>query len=298
MSWMDSWSRPSKSQATPPPQYLIPGGEATPYCHSCGRIISSRKAQPAKDSKATPIKYCSARCRNNKPGKVDREIEAGFVSLLTGTEALPGAEAEQSKNKAKGKGQKKKGETRILVPCSAVENLVFGDQKDPSKVYGRKKDRAKRGVPDAKEWKSVDMVSGSEDGPAGYQDSDGGGNSTDGGMSIDLDGDVKARLSIRSGTRIRPPQGLSEVNGGVGGEKGVKERIEETDEMLEKRREGQRRAEEKEMVRCAARRGVAFGFLVSGEDGKEEKRTCEAVMLGKVVESSYAKGDWGIRWRE
>jgi len=257
----------------------------------------SRKAQPAKDSKATPVKYCSTRCRNNKPGKVDREIEAGFVSLLTGSESLPDNEAGQSKGKSKGKAQKKKGENRVLVPCSGVENLVFGDKKDPTKVYGRKKDRAKRGVPDAEEWKSVDMVSDREDGP-GYLDSDGGGNSTDGGMSIDLDGDVKARLSIRSGTRIRPPQEISDVNGGVGGEKGVKERIEETDEMLEKRREGQRRAEEREMVRCAARRGVAFGFVVSGDGETEERRMCEAVMLGKVVESSYAKGDWGIRWRE
>ena len=104
-----------------------------------------------------------------------------------------------------------------------------------------------------------------------------------------------ARLSIRSGTRIRPPQELSEVNGGVGGEKGLKERVEESDEMLKKRREGQKKADQRELVRCAARRGVAFGFVV-GEG--EERRMCEAVMQGKVVESSFAKGDWGVRWRE
>lgn len=40
MSWMDSWSRPRKSQPVPPPLYLTPGGEATPYCRSCGRVIS------------------------------------------------------------------------------------------------------------------------------------------------------------------------------------------------------------------------------------------------------------------
>jgi hypothetical protein len=39
MSWMDSWSRPSKSQATPAPYYLLPGGESTPYCKTCGRVI-------------------------------------------------------------------------------------------------------------------------------------------------------------------------------------------------------------------------------------------------------------------
>ena len=39
MSWMDSWSRPNKSQATPAPYYLLPGGESTPYCKTCGRVI-------------------------------------------------------------------------------------------------------------------------------------------------------------------------------------------------------------------------------------------------------------------
>lgn len=39
MSWMDSWSRPSKHQATPAPYYLLPGGEDTPYCKTCGRVI-------------------------------------------------------------------------------------------------------------------------------------------------------------------------------------------------------------------------------------------------------------------
>ena len=83
--------------------------------------------------------------------------------------------------------------------------------------------------------------------------------------------------------------------------------------MKAKRREGQKRAEEREMVRRAARRGCAFGFMVpEGEkrdgvgkersDGKannvEQRRKCEAVMKGSVVEASFAKGEWGIRWRE
>lgn len=93
----------------------------------------------------------------------------------------------------------------------------------------------------------------------------------------------------------RPPQEKAEVNGSIGGEKGLAEKIEETPEMLARRREGQRRAEEAEMVKAAARRGVVFGFQVS-ESG--EKRKCEAVMLGKVVEPSFAKGDWSVRWRE
>ena len=131
--------------------------------------------------------------------------------------------------------------------------------------------------------------------------------------------------------RVRPPQSQSEVNGSIGGEKGWAEKIIETPEMLQKRLEGQKRAEERESVRCAARRLCAFGVVVDGlvgggdakgkgakgkgkgkEKGKggrvgdgagddevgQERRKCEAVMSGSVVEASYAKGEWGIRWRE
>jgi len=180
-----------------------------------------------------------------------------------------------------------KGDTRILVPCTAAETLMFGDRHDPEKVFGRKKNRPRRGAPDEAEWKSVDMEDRPEPEPLGEY--------------VVVDGDMLARMSIRSGTRVRPPQEISEVNGGVGGEKGKAERIEETEEMLKKRREGQQRATEREMVRCAARRGVAFGFIIKNELGENEvgeRRKCEAVMLGKVVESSFAKGDWSIRWRE
>lgn len=144
--------------------------------------------------------------------------------------------------------------------------------------------------------------------------------------------------------RVRPAQSESEVNGSIGGEKGWAEKIEESPEMLLKRREGQKRADERELVRCAARRLCAFGVVdeggVGGEDGEDEggkgkgrskgkekekekgkgggsggrdgdgngnvdgsgrqerRKKCEALMSGKVVEASYAKGEWGIRWRE
>jgi hypothetical protein len=112
------------------------------------------------------------------------------------------------------------------------------------------------------------------------------------------------------GGKVRPPQTKSDVNGSVGGEKGWAERSEETEDMKAKRKEGQRRAEEKEMVKRAARRGCAFGFVVQGENSRdtpfksdakvdgEVRKKCEAVMKGVAVEASFAKGEWGIRWRE
>ncbi|KAF4536250.1 hypothetical protein BFW01_g1424 [Lasiodiplodia theobromae] len=308
MSWMDSWSRPSKWQATSPPLYLLPGGEATPYCRSCGRVISHRKSHN-KEATNTPAKYCSSRCRNQKPGKLDRQIEDIFVKSLNGEEdsldTEGGAAGVRPKEKA---SKKKKGESRILVSCDAVEKSVFGDHFDPEKVYGRRRNRARRGAPDDEEWKSVDMLSDEEratasdastsDTPIAPEASAAG--EAENAEAITTDGDVMARLAVRSGTRIRPAQGVSEVNGSVGGEKGWAERVDETDEMLERRRQGQKRAHEREMVRCAARRGVAFGFVVkqAGGDQTEARRKCEAVMHGKVVESSFAKGDWSVRWRE
>ena len=128
--------------------------------------------------------------------------------------------------------------------------------------------------------------------------------------------------------RVRPPQSQSEVNGSIGGEKGWAEKIVETPEMLQKRLDGQKRADERELVRCAARRLCAFGVVVDdpvaggeakskGAKGKgrgkgkqkggndsdnggeqQHRKKCEAVMSGNVVEASFAKGEWGIRWRE
>lgn len=178
----------------------------------------------------------------------------------------------------------------MLVPCDVVERMVFGDRKDPEKVFGRRKNRASRAVKEEDEDEGVDLSR--QDTNPGEEVID---EITGHVKEEDVDPSIMASLSIRSGTRVRPPQSKSQVNGSIGGEKGRAERIEETDEMREKRAEGQRKAHERELVRCAARRGVVFGFVV-GE--KEEKRKCEAVMQGKVVEPSFAKGDWAVRWRE
>ena len=295
---------------------------------------------PARKSKtlsstsqiATPLKYCSDRCRRNKPGPVDRAIEDAFVALLSGMTPPPAVppepasstvlESSHSANKAKNsKQKKKKGDPRIIVACSEVESVFFGSQQDPTKVFGRKKNRAKRGVPDDDVWKSVDMEdasstshivdTGAESDTDTYESGD-LDNGLNGVPIIEVDRD---HINFGSG-KIRPPQSQADVNGSVGGEKGHAERIEETAEMLQKRRDGQQKAEEKEMVKKAARRGCAFGFLLDGvagmekeksskggprekEDPKlEKRRKCEAVMNGSTVEPSFAKGDWGIRWRE
>ena len=59
-----------------------------------------------------------------------------------------------------------------------------------------------------------------------------------------------------------------------------------------KRQAGQQRAAQREMVRRAARRGVIFGL-----DQESNGRKCEVVQHGRVVEPSFAKGDFNVRWR-
>jgi hypothetical protein len=236
-----------------------------------------------------------------------------------------------------GKLKKAKGDNRLIVWCSDVETLVFGSRYDPEKQAGRRRNRPPRGVPDGPEWKSMDMESHS---PSSSSDMDSGEDSasehahfeTKNGVKLELDSQIdKDHRHFMAGKK-RPDQSLSEVNYSVGGERGWAEKIEETDEMLAKRRAGQRKAEERELVRRAARRGVAFGFKVDahkikikrddvvgkkkrgkggkgmgGEsieeddtENKEVRRLCEAVITkaAVVVEPSFAKGDWGIRWRE
>jgi hypothetical protein len=284
MSWMDSWSRPSKSQATPPPLYLTQ--PSAKYCHTCGRIISPRKSHNAQS--ATPAKYCSSRCRGSKPGLQDRRIESAFLALLEGRTQFEGVDISDEIVKVVREGGKRKGrgkgEHRVIVPCSAVETLIFGSRTDETKSYGRKKNRASRAIKsDGEEWKSVDMVSDDE-------------------ASGEGDDALIKFTTVGFAGKVRPPQEKTDINAGVGGEKGWAERMEETEEAAERRKKGQRVALEKEAVKQAARRGCVFGFDIKcdgGEEGNEGgRRLCEALMNGNVVEPSFAKGDWGIRWRE
>ena len=233
----------------PAPLYVA--NASVPYCHTCGRVINSKKTSSTKNAN-NEIKYCSDRCRSRRPGPEDRKIEKAIASLLNG-EPDSGIEQTAARSKVV------KGDPRLIVTCDEIEEVVFGSRFDPEKVFGRRKNRKSRAIPDRHaEWRSVDMesddggIAGEENGVADQYDTDGSVASIDrvGGVSI----------------HIRPPQDQSEVNFSVGGERGKQEKIEESAEDLEKRRQGQRRAEEREMVRKAARRVVIFGVEVPKDD--------------------------------
>jgi hypothetical protein len=251
--------------------------------------------RPAK-AQNNPVKYCSDRCRSRKPGSLDRRIEKTIIALLDGDE-------DSGIEETSAVSRRVKGDPRNVVTCDEIEEIIFGSRFDPEKVYGRRKNRKSRAIGLDKEWKSVDME---DDEPE----------------VVPRSHDPEAISNLH----IRPPQEQADVNFSIGGERSRGEKIEASAEDVEKRREGDKRAEEREMVRRAARRLVVFGSAASEqahdqstvpESGskasrktKSDKsaespaseaphlRKAEALMNGTVVEPSFAKGNWSIRWRE
>ncbi|KAF2222931.1 hypothetical protein BDZ85DRAFT_296179 [Elsinoe ampelina] len=274
------------------------------------------------------------------------------------------------------KRSSRKGDHRLLIPCSLVETVVFGRASNVSRGQGRRR-RAR----DAKEGQHHDRSNpqgkGIEDEydeaqllatlgrlrtsngrlptkttPAAPRKGEGTDTSASSDDETDTDDDTEAPDPGRSeGAKIPATQ----------------------EELDEKRKEGQKRAEQRERVRNACRRAVVFGLREPGsstsvsvsdpvtpkakghgkttdadfvakeksmddwtssdsggggrkgkkgrktkgsagkanggvQGGKgsegfamvdgERRKLCEAVMRGEIVEPSFAKGEWGVRWRE
>ncbi|KAL8952583.1 MAG: hypothetical protein Q9222_001498, partial [Ikaeria aurantiellina] len=114
-------------------------------------------------------------------------------------------------------------------------------------------------------------------------------------------GDVKGQEKEAADDDDENSSGTDEDEGGGGApipsSNNIGEQKLNTQDEADPRRKGMQKARNREMVRQAARRGVAFGFRVSGGGDREERRDVEAVQGGRVVESSFAKGEWGIRWK-
>jgi len=281
MSWMDSWSRPGKRAAVPPPFYVTQGDNAS-YCHTCGRVMSSRKVHQAQSK---VIKYCSDGCRHRKPGPLDRKIEKAIVALLN---AEPDSRIEETAAASK----MVKGDRRVVVTCDEIESIMFGNRHVQINTPEQERDEV------AEEGKSA---------------------------HLDTNGSVSDQAALPKDSRPErtsqesPPGALTTSDTNDSSGEGDERRQDEQRKM----QAGQRRAEHREMVRRAARRGVVFGFLQEPAPtigarghGKRDRRSgdarkpggqealdptrrkCEALMNGSVVEPSFAKGNWAIRWRE
>ena len=205
--------------------------------------------------------------------------------------------------KHKGKRQKLKNkDVEKLVLCSAVERYIFGNNDTENQTLDRRNSES-----DSSEMELEDSMSAvthvyGEDNSSLDEDSDQALPALGSGVSLDL-----------NSTNIIP----AKVQGNG------------TDRFLEEQRMktklGMVKAEQKEIVKRAARRGCVFGFALVADpadslssareadtkasveervkpdfnkDTVDARRKCEVVSNGRVVEPSFAKGDWGIRWRE
>lgn len=326
-------SNKKKKQTNPnpspaPPPYYITSVTPPAYCHTCGRIISSKRNTPSakkqQDPPKTTPKFCSERCKRHKPSlspaSVEVHVEKALVALLEGRAPPPPYKSSELQSSETEGSQpmpfavsatKKKGESRVLLPLSILEEAVFGSRSDPERSYGRRRNRAFRGVREDGQWRSVDMEDDSE-GESGARPEP----ISTWDEAEDFDGDD---VEIEGGVKLERRNWDDEDEEGGAGEM-------ETPELAAKRRAGQKKAEEREFIRCVVRRAVVFGIEVEGwediggsgttkkskkgkgrnvdddEDVTESevkpRRKCEAIMSGQIVEPSFAKGDWSVRWRD
>ena len=146
-----------------------------------------------------------------------------------------------------------------VVKCEEVEKMVFGRTRTEGGAYGE----------------DEELSSGA------------------GGLGDDGQSDVEEEAEEDDGGVRLLPEMESPVATAI-----TTSKKPDSENKLQKsgREWGMQKAKEREMVRRAARRGVAFGFLE--ETGEGKRRMVEAVQGGRVVESSFAKGEWGVRWKE
>lgn len=152
---------------------------------------------------------------------------------------------------------------RRVVDCAEVERKVFGAL-------------AKTGELDVREHDALENGEACSSGQTSDDDDDGG---------VPLDG--------------YPLPGVSS------------ERNREVIDNLTPQQLGRQRAANREKVRQAARRGAVFGFHTRStealtqsqsrkdhEGGDIRRKRVEAIQSGRVVEASFAKGPWGVRWKD
>ena len=151
------------------------------------------------------------------------------------------------------------------MSCEEVEREVFATTR--------------RGTEEEKEDEEDD----GRIGPFDAAEQGEGGQSGDGDESEDEDGGVPLPCPVEHPTASTTTTAAT-----------IDPKVEGAAHMTNPRERGMQKAKEREMVRRAARRGVAFGFEM--EEGGRTRKSVEAVQGGRVVESSFAKGEWGVRW--
>ena len=253
------------------------------------------------------------------------------VSVGRTDDAGKGYDEQIGAGKGKGSGKRRtEGGERVVAMCRAVEEVIFGERRALEK--DERSDEAEFCAIDATAGNFVDHEAATGDEDASLPSENEHFRLPDdssSGIASEAIADSQQLPGYGAGdyiARFSESEGESSVSEGSQAGIGAVE----NPELAGRRLRGHRLAQERETVRRAARRGVVFGFL-SRDEGKKEKgetvaagklrkrkdkraaeeiekggggmktkkrRKCEAVVNGIVVEPSFAKGDWGIRWRD
>ncbi|MCJ1338338.1 hypothetical protein MMC09_003625 [Bachmanniomyces sp. S44760] len=269
------------------------------------RFSTPRKSHHRNNNnESTPPKYCSDKCRRQKPSQsrsgIERKIEDTFVKCL------------DSKD-----GKRGKEEGGKIVLCSEVEDLVFGAKEERSSGYHQSRgDGSLEGHIDMDV--NVDVDESHHD-RVPHKDHE---------ESFSSSSEAEAEAELEEGGVLLPVMAPSTVTTTNNSTPTPTPRTttptqtpsHPSPSLSDPQQKGQRLAHQRELVRQAARRGIAFGFIIShhhrreegnGDEGKgkksreneqaqghKQRKKVEAVQKGKVVESSFAKGEWGVRWRD
>lgn len=209
---------------------------------------------------------------------MEENIEAVFVRLLNGVPHVSPNDAGGVRNPEEGGrvgkvGRGKSGEMGgggkgKVVMCEEVEKVVFRSSSFSS---------------------SPSLSEG--EGPVQHGEREEGGGSEDSNDddTNDIDGGVPLSPRPQKPTTTNSPRRRDRPRS-----PGLEGRSQDLETGDDKRKRGLHVAGQREKVRQAGRRGAVFGFL-SGR-GEGERRKVEVVQNGRVVEGSFAKGTWGVRW--
>jgi len=108
-----------------------------PLCGTCGRVMTPRASWTARGN--TP-KYCSERCRRNKPSDLDRELETAIVELLEeragGATICPSEAARRVRTEWRPLMERARQAARRLTGRGEVEITQKGQVVDPSTAKG------------------------------------------------------------------------------------------------------------------------------------------------------------------
>ena len=189
-----------------------------------------------------------------------------------------------------------KGEGKRTIMCQEIEDFVFGEgdvkPTPDERILAQKGKTKRRGLPE---------------GSASYEP-------PESALLDESDIDDYTRAEEVAGVPIHFDRSRTQEQG-ISHPKVVSRNPLPTEADVERRRAGQEKADRRELVRQAGRRGAVFGFwdpqMVGdkrGRDGnggfggtenvEQTRRRVEIVQQGKVVEGSFAKGEWGVRWVE